>query len=72
MMLYHAYEIGHKNDNPLVIKTIKKALELNPGATPIIHSDRGSQYTSKECRYITQQAGLTCLCHVWENILTMH
>ena len=45
--------------NPLVIKTIKKALELNPGATPIIHSDRGSQYTSKECRYITQQAGLT-------------
>lgn len=54
-----AYEIGHKNDNPLVIKTIKKALELNPGATPIIHSDRGSQYTSKECRYITQQAGLT-------------
>lgn len=54
-----AYEIGHKNDNPLVIKTIKKALELKSGATPIIHSDRGSQYTSKECRYITQQAGLT-------------
>ena len=41
------------------MKTIKKALELNPGATPIIHSDRGNQYTSKEYRYITQQAGLT-------------
>ena len=54
-----AYEISHNNDNPLVIKTIKKALKLNPGATLIIHSDRGSQYTLKEYRYITQQAGLT-------------
>lgn len=54
-----AFEISHNNDNPLVMKTIKKALELNPGATPIIHSDRGSQYTSKEYRYITHQAGLT-------------
>lgn len=54
-----AYEISHNNDNPLVMKTIKKGLELNPGATPIIHSDRGSQYTSKEHRYIIQQAGLT-------------
>ncbi|MGY3781950.1 DDE-type integrase/transposase/recombinase, partial [Streptococcus gallolyticus] len=40
-----AYEVSHNNDNPIVIKTIKKALELNLGATPIIHSDRGSQYT---------------------------
>ena len=34
-------------------------LQYGIGATPIIHSDRGSQYTSKEYRYITQQAGLT-------------
>lgn len=54
-----AYEISHHNDNPLVMNTIKKALEANPGATPIIHSDRGSQYTSKEYRYLTTQAGLT-------------
>lgn len=54
-----AYEISHHNDNPLVIKTIKKALALNTGATPLIHSDRGSQYTSKEYRYIVRQAGLT-------------
>lgn len=54
-----AYEIGHTNDNPLVMKTIKKALQLNPEATPIIHSDRGSQYTSKEYRYFTTQAGIT-------------
>ena len=54
-----AYEIGHTNDNPLVMKTIKKALQLNPEATPLIHSDRGSQYTSKEYRYFTTQAGIT-------------
>lgn len=54
-----AYEISHNNDNPLVMKTIKKALALNPNARPLIHSDRGSQYTSKEYRYFTTQAGLT-------------
>lgn len=54
-----AYEIGQHNDNPLVMKTIKKALKLNPGETPLIHSDRGSQYTSKEYRYMIRQAGLT-------------
>lgn len=54
-----AYEIGHNNDNPLVMKTIKKALAVNPGATPLIHSDRGSQYTSKEYRHFTTQAGIT-------------
>ncbi len=41
------------------MKTIKKALELNQGAKPLIHSDRGSQYTSKEYRQMTRQAGLT-------------
>ncbi|KXU03089.1 Mobile element protein [Streptococcus gallolyticus] len=54
-----AYEISHHNDNPLVMRTIKKALALNPSATPLIHSDRGSQYTSKEYRYIIRQSGLT-------------
>ena len=54
-----AYEMSHNHDNPLVMKTIKKALALNPNARPLIHSDRGSQYTSKEYRYFTTQAGLT-------------
>lgn len=54
-----AYEVSQHNDNPLVMNTIKKALKANPGATPLIHSDRGSQYTSKEYRYVTRQAGLT-------------
>lgn len=53
-----SYKISHNNDNPLVMNTIKKALELNQGAKPLIHSDRGSQYTSKEYRQMTCQAGL--------------
>ncbi|MFC4559991.1 IS3 family transposase, partial [Virgibacillus kekensis] len=54
-----AYKIGHYNNNPLVIETIKTALELNPDATPLLHSDRGVQYTSKEYRYVTTEAGIT-------------
>lgn len=36
------------NDNLLVMKTLHKTLDKNPGATPILHSDRVFQYTSKE------------------------
>ncbi|VEF48886.1 transposase IS3/IS911 [Bacillus freudenreichii] len=54
-----AYMVGHHNDNPLVMATIKAAIEANPEATPLIHSDRGSQYTSKEYRHITTKAGMT-------------
>ena len=30
----------------LVFKTLDMALEASPGASPMIHSDRGFQYTS--------------------------
>ena len=50
-----AYQVGRYNDNPLVMDTIKAAIQANP----LIHSDRGSQYTSKEYRYITTEAGMT-------------
>ena len=54
-----AYEVSQHNDNPLVMNTIKKALEANPGVTPVLHSDRGSQYTSKEYQYFTTKVGIT-------------
>lgn len=54
-----AYQVGRYNDNPLVMDTIKAAIEANPNAAPLIHSDRGSQYTSKEYRFITTEAGMT-------------
>lgn len=42
-----SYELGHSNNNKLVFKTLDLALEANPGATPLLHSDRGYQYTSR-------------------------
>lgn len=54
-----AYKVGRLNDNPLVMETIKAAAAAHPDASPLIHSDRGSQYTSKEYRFITTEAGMT-------------
>ena len=50
-----AYHISKHNDNPLVMENLRKAMEANPDATPLIHSDRGSQYTSREYRMVTTQ-----------------
>jgi putative transposase len=41
-----SYVLGTSNNNPLVFKTFDLALEANPGAKPLLHSDRGFQYTS--------------------------
>ncbi len=43
-----SYVISDHNDNPLVMNTFDQAMEKNPGAHPLIHSDRGFQYTSYE------------------------
>ena len=54
-----AYVYSDHNDNPLVLTTFNKAIERAPGATPIFHSDRGYQYTSKEFRQKIVNAGMT-------------
>lgn len=54
-----AYEYSDHNDNPLVFNTFEKALAVNPGATPLFHSDRGYQYTSKTFRQKIIDAGMT-------------
>ncbi|MBU3568755.1 IS3 family transposase [Priestia aryabhattai] len=41
-----SYVLGTSNNNPLVFKTFEQALKREPGATPLLHSDRGYQYTS--------------------------
>ena len=46
-------------DNPLVFDTFDKAVATNPGATPLLHSDRGYQYTSKAFRRRILAAGMT-------------
>ena len=46
-------------NNPLVFDTFDKAVATNPGATPLLHSDRGYQYTSKAFRRRIIAAGMT-------------
>lgn len=52
-----SYVISKCNDNQLVMETLEDALKNNPGATPIIHSDRGFQYTSNAYNHLKETYG---------------
>lgn len=54
-----AYVLGHFNNNNLVFQTLDLALETTPGSTPMIHSDRGFQYTSWGFKKRLESHGLT-------------
>lgn len=54
-----AYVLGHSNNNELVFKTLDMALEAFPGASPMIHSDRGYQYTSHGFKLKLDAAGMS-------------
>lgn len=43
-----AFQISDHNDNKLVMNTFDEAVRLNPDAHPLVHSDRGYQYTSRQ------------------------
>lgn len=52
-----SYVLGHSNNNGLVFNTIKPAIQgLAEDECPILHSDRGFQYTSKQFKQIIQEA----------------
>ena len=53
-----SYVFSNSNNNKLVFDTFDKALEVNPGAKPIFHSDRGFQYTSKQFKFKLDEAGM--------------
>jgi transposase InsO family protein len=54
------YTIGKSNNNPLVFKNVKAAIrQLKPGETPLIHSDRGYQYTSGKFKTILKTPKMT-------------
>lgn len=53
------YVLGHSNNNDLVFKTLDMAIEASPGASPMVHSDRGYQYTSYGFKRILDSAGIT-------------
>ena len=45
-----AYEIGESNNNELAFNNFDKAIAANPGISPLVHSDRRFQYTSKKLK----------------------
>ena len=54
-----SYALSERNDNPLVFKTFDKAIQANPNAHPLFHSDRGYQYTNRAFHHKRMQAGMT-------------
>lgn len=53
-----SYVLSERNDNPLVYKTFDKAMEANPGAHLLFHSDRGFQYTSRAFHHKLEETGM--------------
>lgn len=52
-----SYVLGHANNNDLVFKTVRPAIRtLQDNEFPLLHSDRGYQYTSKEFKRILDKA----------------
>lgn len=54
-----SYVLGHSNNNNLVFKTLDQAIELLDGDPPLLHSDRGFQYTSHGFKRRIDKAGMT-------------
>lgn len=54
-----SYIINDRNNNDLVFDTLDKALENNPNAHPLFHSDRGFQYTNRIFHAKLEAAGMT-------------
>ena len=54
-----SYVIRDRNNNSLVFDTFDKAIEENPDAHGLFHSDRGFQYTNREFHAKIEKAGMT-------------
>lgn len=54
-----AYKLSHRNDNQLVKGTLEEAFKQNPSVRPLIHSDRGYQYTSYMYQELKETYGFT-------------
>jgi transposase InsO family protein len=52
------YEFSHRNTNRLVFKMFDRAIQKNPRAKPIFHSDRGFQYTNRIFKARIDAAGM--------------
>lgn len=54
-----SFMIRDHNDNPLVFDTFDAAVDENPDAHPLFHSDRGYQYTNRVFHKKLMDAGMT-------------
>lgn len=54
-----SYVIRDHNDLTIVLDTFQAAIEAEPEAQPLFHSDRGFQYTHKQFRTQLVEAGMT-------------
>jgi putative transposase len=54
-----SYVLGHSNNNRLVFKTLDQAIALLDKEHPLIHSDRGYQYTSHGFKRKIDKAEMT-------------
>ena len=53
-----SWVVSRRNDNKLVLDTFEQAIQSNPDAKPIFHSDRGFQYTSRVFQGNLQKQGM--------------
>lgn len=53
-----AWIVSTRNDNKLIFDTFAQAIQHNPDARPIFHSDRGFQYTSKVFQNKLKEQGM--------------
>jgi len=53
-----AFSLGHRNNTPLVLDTFEQAFQKYPDAKPLLHSDRGVQYTSRSFQKAMERAGV--------------
>jgi len=54
-----SHALRHNNSKELVLGVLNQAIEENPGAQPIFHSDRGFQFTSRIFQSTLSKAGFT-------------
>lgn len=53
-----SFVIRNCNDNLIVFDTFNKAVDTNPGAHPLFHSDRGFQYTNRVFHQMLEDEGI--------------
>ena len=53
-----SWVVSTRNDNHLVLDTFEQAIQRDPDARPILHSDRGFQYTSRLFQTKLQAQGI--------------